>query len=155
MAVALDVNFNVIYGAKTHGTSANRQVPFSKTLCLPQKFFTKATTHDFDELAQCAAAFTAQADITAIGNAMPDWKLAIAVEASTALRCPLHIAKEIARVDFLKWNSAIPLSELSSSEKALIGFINAVTKKRYGKDITSYEYSLDNGGHVRIDSKYF
>lgn len=155
LAVVLGVSFNVIYRAKTHGTPAKRQIAFSKILCLPQKFFTKASTHDFAEIEKCAAIFIEQNDIASIGNAMPEWKQTIATEVSEVLRCPIHIAKEISRVDFIKWDSSIPMSELSSSEKALIGFVNAVAKKRTGKDLTSYEYHLDNGGHVRTGSVYF
>ena len=104
LAVILGVSFNVIYRAKTHGTPEKRQSAFSKILCLPQKFFTQVTTHDFCELEQCAAVFSAQTDITLISKEMPDWKQAIAGEVSAVLRCPIHIAKEIARVDFLKWD---------------------------------------------------
>lgn len=149
LAVVLGVSFNVIYRAKTHGTPEKRQVAFAKILCLPRKFFTQTTTHDFAELENCATVFASKIDVVSLAKEMPDWKQTVASEVSTILRCPIHIAKELARVDFLYWDATMPLENLLPCEKALIDYLNFAMKKS-GKQLSRLEYSLDNGSHVRM-----
>lgn len=100
------------------------------------------TTSDFDELRAARKAFFAQSNIEQRMNAMPEWKQELANTISSVyLRCPIHMAREFARVDKLYWTDDMPMDDFTESEKALVKYISK--HNQYGKPGIALEYSLD------------
>ena len=73
---------------------------------------------------------------------MPDWKLQLAQEISSFyVRCPIHLAKTIARVDHLYWNSDFSIDGYTEGERVFISYVSRETKKH--EPIHHLEYFLD------------
>lgn len=146
IAVLLNVSFGVVYRAKTKGVPAKRINQFSKALCVEAELLKDITTSDFDKLRVSREDFFKQSNIEQRINSMPEWKLALANAISSIyLRCPIHIAKEFARIDKFYWTRGMPLNDFTESEKALVKYISH-------KSGVELEYSLDLAcsPHMRI-----
>ena len=146
IAVLLDVSFGVVYRAKTKDIPAKRIQQFANVLYLPLEIITtKTTTNIISDLKKNKDAFFAQTALDTRLKAMPEWKKELARNISNILKCPIHIANEIARVDKLIWDIDVSYDEYTESEKALIQFLS----KRH---IFGLEYSLDLSCslHIRL-----
>lgn len=153
LAVLLGVSFGVMYRARSVGTPAKRKKHFSQMLCIPIEFFEKSTTHDFEQIQKCKIAFEQNVDLQSILMAVPEWKQKLIHEVSNCLHCPVHIAKEIARVDKLSWkNNSDDI--LNDSEKVLVNYVSKVASKKH-QILTSLEYSLDIATLPHIRATYF
>lgn len=151
IAVVLNVSFGVVYRAKTKGFAQKRIKQFASGLCIPDRFLYQFTSNDFEELAKCKQDFFARPNITEILESVPDWKMKLAQDISANyVHCPIHIAKQIARVDKLYWDISFPKEEFTESEQILINYISRGTKKY--KPAHNLEYFLDIAcsPHMRI-----
>ncbi len=100
------------------------------------------TTSDFNELKKARKYFFEQPGVEVHINSIPEWKKDLASTLSSVyLHCPIHMAKELARVDKLYWTKDMPMDDFTESEKALIKYIS--THNQCGKSVVSLEYSLD------------
>lgn len=153
LAVILNVSFGVMYRARSVGTPAKRLKNFSQTLCIPAEFFSTFTTHDFLKLGQCKTEFEKSTDINACLRAYPAWRDELTRQAAHTLRCPLHIAKEIARIDKLRWQSGVD-NTLTASEKTLINYVSdSVSRKNC--TLAKVEYSLDIAAMIHFHADYY
>ncbi len=149
IAVLLDVTYGVVYRAKTKGFVSKRISQFSDALCIPEEFLFNVTTTDFDQLLECKKNFFAQPHINDILESMPDWKMQLAqVISQLYVHCPMHIAKTIARVDNLYWESRFAMTRYTESEQTLIHYVTRNAKSNMS--IHRLEYSLDIGCHPRM-----
>jgi hypothetical protein len=83
---------------------------------------------------------------------MPEWKQELAnIISSFYLKCPIHIAKEIARVDKLYWSGDMSMDEFTESEKVLIDF--ATRKRKDSSRIVELDYFLDLGCQPHYNQK--
>ena len=67
------------------------------------------------------------------------------------LRCPIDVARRIARVDKVVWEHGDSLDEYTEYERELIKFVSRENKKY--KPVHHLEYSLLNSGHPRMYTK--
>lgn len=142
IAVLLDVSFGVVYRAKTRGITAKRIKQFAELFGISPELLVSTTTRDFDKLRQAKEAFFARPDIEQRLNAMPEWKQTLAHNISSLyLHCPIHIAREFARVDKIYWTDQMPMEGLTESEEKMIIFITHSSK--YYRPVISLDYSLD------------
>ena len=142
IAVVLDVTYGVVYRAKTKGFVKKRIAQFADGLCIPEKLLFNVTTNDFEELLKGKEQFFAKPNINKILESMPDWKLQLAQEISSFyVRCPIHLAKTMARVDHLYWNSDFSMDGYTESERVFISYVSRETKKH--EPIHHLEYFLD------------
>lgn len=151
IAVLSGVSFGVVYRAKTKGIPVKRIKQFSDALCIPPELLTSITTQDFDKLIESKNQFWSQPDIKQHVCAMPEWKLELANIISVHyLHCPIHIAKEVARVDKVYWTAQMPMDGFTESEIVLIEYFRRNSKKH--KPAISIEYSLDLAckPHMRV-----
>jgi hypothetical protein len=152
LAVLLDVTFGVMYRARSVGTPDKRLRKFSKILCIPTDFFKKITTHDFEQLKKCKAEFEQSIDMQAVLKSVPEWKQKLIFHIANNMHCPMHIAKEIARVDKLNWQ--INSSDLlNDSEKTLVDWVSKSAIKQNRKAV-SIEYSLDIAALMHFHARY-
>ncbi|NCB42201.1 MAG: hypothetical protein EOM59_06235 [Clostridia bacterium] len=148
LAVILDVSFGVMYKARSVGVPNKRLHKFSQTLCIPASFFQMFTTHNFEELKMCKNEFEKLEDVDYILQKAPEWKEKMTVEVANYLHCPIHIAREISRVDKLIWKKEYT-DALNGGEKALIDFVSK-TGKKSKQSLLSLDYKLDIGCHPNI-----
>lgn len=142
IAALLNVTFGVVYRAKTKGIPQKRINQFSDALCVEPKLLMSITTSDFDKLRMTCETFFSQPNIEQRINSMPEWKQELAsVISYSYLRCPIHMAKEFARVDKLYWTNDMPLNDFTESEKALIRYVT--NYNQYHKSVIALEYTLD------------
>lgn len=142
IAVVLNVSFGVVYRAKTKGFAPKRIKQFASALCIPEKFLHNFTTNDFEELSRCMEEFFSRPNIQEILESMPEWKEKLAQEISAFyVHCPIHIAKKLARVDKLYWNSEFSKEEYTESEQLFINYVSRESKKY--KPVHNLEYCLD------------
>lgn len=142
IAVVLNVTYGVVYNAKVKGFAKKRITQFANGLCIPENLLFNTTTSDFEELSKCKKVFFDKPNIGKILESIPDWKMQLAREISSSyVQCPIHIAKIIARVDNLYWNSAFSMDGYTESERVFINYITRKTKKY--KSIYNLEYFLD------------
>lgn len=152
IAVVLGVSFGVVYNAKIKGVPAKRIGQLSSGLCIPEKILAKTTTADLEELKECKEEFFARAGIDNLIQSMPEWKANLANEISNSyLRCPIDVARRIARVDKVVWEHGDSLDEYTEYERELIKFVSRENKKY--KPVHHLEYSLLNSGHPRMYTK--
>lgn len=142
IAVLLDVTFGVVYRAKTKGIPQKRMVQFANALCVEQELLKSITTSDFEKLRVAREIFFNQPNIEKRMNAMPEWKKVLANTISSVyLHCPIHLAKEFARVDKMYWTTNMNLDDFTKSEVELIRYLSRVGKD--GERCVALEYSLD------------
>ena len=146
IAVALGVTFGVVYNAKTKKIPEKRIHQFANGLCIPEKFLFSISTQDFNELEKCKEKFL-QEHADDVLN-IPDWEKSMVAKVSQTLQCPIHIAKEIYRVDKMYWDIYVVENKYTNSEMALIKYLTRNNKK--GIRTTSIEYSLDRAGYPHI-----
>lgn len=149
IAVVLGVSFGVVYNAKIKGVPAKRIGQLSSGLCIPEKILTKTTTADLEELEGCKEEFFARAGIDNLIQSVPEWKANLANEISNEyVRCPIDVARRIARVDKVVWEHGDSLDEYTGYERELIKYVSRESKKH--KPVHHLEYSLLNSGHPRM-----
>lgn len=141
LAVLLDVTFGVMYRARSVGTPAKRLKKFSQMLYIPMDFFKKTTTHNFEQIQNCKVEFEQSINIEAVLKNIPEWKQELIHHVTNYLHCPIHLAKEIARVDKLNWQKGSN-DILNDSEKLLVDCVSKAAAKKK-QTLTSLEYSLD------------
>lgn len=141
LAVLFNVTFGVMYRARSIGTPAKRLKKFSQVLCIPRELFKNLTTHNFEQLEKCKVKFEQSTDIGTILKSIPEWKQELIVQVTNYFHCPIHLAKEIARVDKLIWQIQSG-NALNDSEKILVDWVSKAAKKQKQTAI-SIEYSLD------------
>lgn len=152
LAVLLNVTFGVMYRARSVGTPAKRLKKFSQTLCIPTEFFSEVTTHDFPKIEQCKIEFEKTHDINAILKNNPEWKNELILRVANILHCPIHIAREIARVDKLNWQKDSN-DILNTSEKMMVDFLfKAAAKEK--QTLLAVEYSLDIAAMPHFYTRY-
>lgn len=153
LAVILNVSFGVMYRARSIGTPAKRIKSFSQTLCIPAEFFSEVTTHDFSTIEQCKVEFEKKTNINATLKKCPEWKNELARHIANAFHCPIHIAREIARVDKLNWEKGAN-DLLSPSEKMLIDCLTKTASKAK-QTLIAVEYSVDIASMPHFYARYF
>ena len=152
IAVLLDVSFGVVYRAKTKGIPPKRVKKFSDVLCVSPDLLTSVTTENFDKLRECKKIFFSQPNIELRMNSMPEWKKDLAnIISASYLQCPIHIAKEITRVDKLYWAEDMPMDDFTESEKILISYITRKSKKHEPAFSLDYFLDLACKPHMRIE----
>lgn len=88
----------------------------------------------------------------AVLKSVPEWKQKLIFHIANNMHCPMHIAKEIARVDKLNWQ--INSSDLlNSSEKTLVDWVSKSAIKQNRKAV-SIEYSLDIAALMHFHARY-
>ena len=118
-----------MHRARSMGTPDKRLKNFSQVLCIPINFFQKITTHDFDQLKICKEEFEQSTNIKAALEYVPEWKQKLIFNITNYLHCPIHIAKEVARVDKLNWQ--IHSNDiLNDSVKILVDWVSKTAKKQ-------------------------
>ncbi len=156
LAVIMNVSFGVVYRAKVQGIPQKRISQFAGALCVEPDVLSIKTTAVFENLRESKNVFFSQANIQSQLTKLPDWKQKLANVICSDLHCPIHIAKDIARIDKLYWDAKMPMDDFTDSEKVLIKYI--VHHNKYRKQAVSLEYSLDRAclPHIHIsmyDSK--
>lgn len=152
LAVLLNVTFGVVYRARSVGTPAKRLKRFSETLFIPVGFFKKTTTHDFEQIQKCKIEFNKNTNMEIVLKNVLEWKQELTRQVTNYLHCPIHIAREVARVDKLNWQKGSN-DILNSSEKLLVDFVSkAATKEK--QTLTSLEYSLDIATSLHFHATY-
>lgn len=152
LAVLLNVTFGVMYRARNIGTPAKRIKNFSHVLCIPEEFFKKMTTHNFDQLRKCKEKFEESTNVeTALKNA-PQWKQELINQIVNTLHCSMHFATEITHIDKLNWAKG-DNDVLNKSEKLLVDYISKRASQSR-QTLTSLEYSLDISGFPHIRATY-
>lgn len=142
IAVLLNVTFGVVYRAKTKGVPQKRINQFANSLFVDPELLLSITTSDFNKLRESREVFFAQPNIKQRMDAMPEWKQNLANTISfECLHCPIHMAKEFARVDKLYWTKDMPMDDFTMSEKAIIKYVS--NHNQYHKPGIAFEYSLD------------
>lgn len=74
IAVLLDVNFGVVYRAKTKGFAQKRIKQFSSGLFIDSKILLNCTTSNFDKLKESNKLFWSESNISEKLNTFPSWK---------------------------------------------------------------------------------
>lgn len=152
IAVVLGVTYGVVYRAKTQGIAKKRIAQFANALCVPEKLLFDVSTGDFKELKRCRDEFFSKPNINEILMSTPNWKVELAQEISAIyVHCPIHIAKTLARVDHLYWDSGFSLEEYTESERAFISYIARGTKKY--RPAHHLEYFLDIACHPHMETR--
>lgn len=153
IAVLMDVTFGVVYRAKSCGIPAKRLSQFSDVLGLSQDLLMSITTGDFAKLQESKDKFWAQPNIQSRLNSMPRWKENLAYEISSFyLHCPLHLARDFARIDKFYWSSSMNIDNFTDSEKNMIGFLTRKSKKH--KPALEIDYSLDIACNPHMRTTY-
>jgi len=151
IAVILNVSFGVVYRAKTRGIPSKRIKQFSDVLGITPNLLVSTTTKDFGKLQQAKETFFSRPNIERSLNTMPEWKQTLAYNISSSyLYCPIHFAKDFARVDKLYWRNQMPMNGYTVSEEKMIAFITRDSKKH--QPVDSFDYSLDIAGIPRINA---
>lgn len=152
IAVVLGVTYGVVYRAKTQGIAKKRIAEFANALCVPEKLLLNVTTDDFKELKRCRDEFFSKPNINEVLMSTPDWKGELAQEISAIyVHCPIHIAKTLARVDYLYWDRGFSMDEYTESEQAFINYIARGTKKY--EPAHHLEYFLDIACHPHMETE--
>lgn len=141
IAVLLDVSFGVVYRTKTNGIPQKRINQFAEVLFVSTELLTSVTTQDFDQLRAGKETFFSQPHIEQRLNALPEWKWTLVNTISSVLHCPIHMAKEFARVDKMYWTAKMLMDDFTESEKALVKYVSH--HNQYHKPGVALEYSLD------------
>ena len=83
---------------------------------------------------------------------VPEWKQKLIFNITNYLHCPIHIAKEVARVDKLNWQ--IHSNDiLNDSEKILVDWVSKTAKKQK-QTALSIEYLLDRATLPHFHATY-
>lgn len=143
IAVLLNVSFGVVYRAKTQGIPGKRVKQFTDELLVNPEWLKKVTTSDFSRLSESRAALFAQPNIESRIAAIPEWKqkLIDKICSKAYLSCPVHLAREFARVDKLFWTNDMPLDDFTAPERALVKYVSAHPSEP-GR-VVRIDYSLD------------
>ncbi len=147
IAVLADVTYGVVFQAKTKRIPKKRIQQFCNALCISEDTLMSSTTAVFDELRKGKEALIRQGNLVERLTVIPKWKQKIVSFISNeCLCCPIHFAKEFARIDRMYWEQGVNIDEYTESEKALIAYY---TKRN--KNVVSIEYFLDMAGmpHIR------
>lgn len=148
IAVLADVTYGVVFQAKTKRIPKKRIQQFCDALYISEDTLMSNSTAIFDELYKGKEALIRQEGLAERLSAIPDWKQKIINFISNdCLHCPIHFAKEFARIDRMYWEQGMNIDEYTESEKALISYYAKRNKK-----IISIEYFLDMAGmpHIQV-----
>lgn len=148
IAVLMEVSFGVVFKAKTTRIPAKRTMQFCSALCIPERFISGLTTDDFPELERCKEIFFDKPGITKAMLGFPSWKTDLANDACTSFRCPINIAKDIARVDKLIWEKGDSLDEYTESERVLIKYATRESKKYKPAHYLRYALNISGRSHL-------
>lgn len=151
IAVLLDVSYGVVYRAKTTGFAAKRIKQFANVLCVPEKLLLNTTTADFEELSSCKEAFFQSNNVEERLQGMPEWRQQLAQEISSILRCPIHIAKKISRVDFLLWKKEHSLEQYTETEIEFINYAKKICSKQGTLNCLEYFLNVGAKPHISVD----
>lgn len=142
IAVIMDVSFGVVYSAKVKGIPAKRVNQFSDALRLDPEILFNGTTGIFPLLREGKDKLFAQSNIKEKLTSMPEWKNNLSrVISSECFHCPIHLAREFARVDKFYWTAEMKMDDFTESEISLINYMKKHNK--YNKPLLKIEYSLD------------
>ena len=151
IAVLMNVTFGVVHRAKLQGIPQKRVKQFCDVLCITPELLNINTTAVFEELEKSKVGFFKQDGIQQKLSAMPDWKEELARTISgDILNCPIHIAKELTRVDKFDWEDGVSMDEYTESEKMFIEY----ACKHTSKQLIGIEYQLDRGCIPHYRTKY-
>lgn len=146
IAVLLDVSLGVVYNAKCKGIPKKRVKDFSKLLGVGEATLLDTSTNDFSTLRVAAELFWKRPQIKEEINKMPVWKAELAEDISnTYLHCPIHMAKEFARIDKMHWDPSVLIDEYTECERKLIRYLS-----RKGKQVEFVEYVLDAAAKIHL-----
>lgn len=150
IAVIANVSFGVVYRAKTKGFTKKRAEQISRVLCVPEKLLYNTSTSDFECLERCKQEFFAKPGIEKLLESMPDWKMELARDISANyFRCPIHVAKIIARVDKLYWDIAFDREDFTESELFLIDYVTRKATKHNSLHKLEYFIDIASNPHLR------
>lgn len=139
IAVLMNVSFGVVYNAKVRGIPAKRIKQFSEALCIDSEMLLNGTTAVFPSLYEAKKDYFEKPHIKKALTSMPDWKKDLSEKLSSRfLHCPIHLAKEFARIDNFCWQTGIKTDDFTSIELLLIDYM-----KKHQKTLVNMEYSLD------------
>lgn len=150
IAVLTDVTYGVVYQAKTKRIPKKRIQQFCNALCITEDGLLTNSTSVFNELRKGKELLVGQGKLTERLSRTPDWMQYIAdYICNECLHCPVHLAKEFARIDRMYWEQGVNIDEYTGSEKALIAYLS-----KRNKSIRSIEYFLDMAGvpHIKVVS---
>lgn len=148
IAVLADVTYGVVFQAKTKHIPKKRIQQFCNALCISEDTLMSNSTAVFDELYKGKEVLIRQEGLAERLSATPDWKQKIiGFISNDCLHCPIHFAKQFARIDRMYWEHGMNVDEYTESEKALISYYAKRNKK-----VVSIEYSLDMAGmpHIQV-----
>ncbi|GFI55065.1 hypothetical protein IMSAG013_00104 [Clostridiales bacterium] len=153
IATIMDVSFGVVYSAKVKGIPAKRVKQFSDALCLEPEILFNGTTGIFPVLCKGKDKLFVESNIKEKLASMPEWKNELSRMISSNFHCPIHLAKEFARVDKFYWTAEMKMDDFTESEISLINYMKKHNK--YNKPLLRMEYSLDRAciPHTRISLK--
>lgn len=149
IAIVLNVSFGVVYRAKSKGFAPKRLNQFSKGLFLEPDILLNTSTADFNNIKEASEIFWKQNNISKTLVELPEWKLDLAYTISSYIKCPIHLAKNFARVDKMYWTSEMELSDFTQSEKELINYI--VKHCQEDKRVYKIKYFLDISGRPHLN----
>ncbi|NFG60039.1 hypothetical protein FC778_15315 [Clostridium botulinum] len=151
LAVILDVSVGVITYAKNRGTVDKRVDDFSKKLNIPQEYFKKCTTKDFEQLKQYKFNFNNKIPIKKLNNTKSMKKVINLI--SECLGCNTKLASEFLNVSKIEWSTKTKLNELNSLEKKVI--MHIINKNQIkGSKLSKFTYYLDGNSNPRLNLIY-
>ena len=146
IAVLLDVSLGFVYNAKCKGVPKKRMRDFSELLGIDEAILLNTSTDDLAILKVAAERFWKRPHIKEEISKMPDWKVELAEDISNiCIHCPIHMAKEFARIDKMHWSPNVLIEEYTESERKLISYLT-----RKGKQVEFIEYTLDAGAKIHL-----
>lgn len=150
IAVLMGVSYGVVFQAKTKRIPIKRVRQFCDALCISEDVLMSNTTAVFTELYKGRDSFYAQSGIQDRLSLIPQWKQDIVFLLSNDyVHCPIHIAKDLARIDKMYWEKGMTIDDYTESEQKLITYY---TKK--DSNIISIEYFLDMAGRPHVSLVY-
>ncbi len=146
IAVLMNVSFGVVYNAKVKGIPTKRIKQFSDALCIDPEILLNGTTAIFPSLREGKEKIFGSTYIKSTLTSIPEWKKELSETISSKyLHCPIHLAKEFARVDKFYWQAEMKLDDFTDSELLLIDYM-----KKHNKTLLRMEYSLDRACYPHI-----
>ena len=153
IAVLMGVSFGVVLRAKNCGIPAKRVYQFCDILCVSPEVLNNHTTSVLAELEEGKKKFFAQKNIQAELALIPKWKEDLAMALSKDwLRCPIHLSREISRIDKFDWSPNLDKDNFTPSEWMLVDYICKHNKEK--RPIVHIRYSLNQSCKPHIECDY-
>ena len=160
LANILDVSVGVITYAKNRGTVSKRIHSFSKTLCIPERYFRECTSLDIDYINICKEKFESSIDHKRldekihIKNTINNSSIKKTIKMiSECLECSTTLAASLTDIQKLEWTAKTKLNSLNQSEKKLVLYIMNNKAKR-GSRIVGFTYILDGNNVPKLNIMY-